>query len=198
MQLSERKSEEVGITQGVGMPCQHSRCTLTLERADEERWIRNNRIERPLHLPALREMLHRHLFYLHLMSKRRSVDIDARLLASATLEVDSQNLCPIETLSHHQGDESGSRAHVQHLPTALRPCSQQNTVCAHLHATQVLLHSKLFESKLILHIHHNAEAHGLLLMERLRTRSEPLSSTIFVSAAVLSRSVASFLPPRRF
>jgi hypothetical protein len=86
---------------------------------------------------------------------RRSLYVFVCLTDSFRININGCNVTVIASLSHHQGNQSGSCADVQYAMrvTEINPSTQQYSVGAYFHGASVMMDSKLLEcEKWIRHI----------------------------------------------
>ena len=79
------------------------------------------------------------------IAEGRCGDVSLRLTDGVLVDIDSRNLRIRKTLSHHEGNDAGACAHIQNSPATTGPGTQQNTIGANFHRTEVLTNGKLLE-----------------------------------------------------
>lgn len=113
----------------------------SLQRIGKKRRIAHNGIIRALML------LHPFMHDAHTCCKRRSNSVGCCLPTSTFVNINTYDGSIGIALGNHQCYDTRTRADIEYATPSTSPCSQQHTIGAYLHGTQLLRDGKMLESE---------------------------------------------------
>ena len=96
-------------------------------------------------LSFVAEMLQGSVKHGNATGKRRRGHVVVSLQTGGLVEVDGRKMSLGKTLRHHEGNESGAGADVEHAPPAVGPCAEQGAIGAYFHGAKLLPDGELLE-----------------------------------------------------